>query len=232
MHEVWDLNLASACTIGTVLSDIQRHVKSLPVIHFSSIEFNMSNFISGGLSRVYFGKCKQKQIAIKVLFAIELTPEVVTDFYNEVQVMYQLRHENIVQCLGISVMPPTICVILEYCPHGSLYDLLHNHNKAPSESAKSHAADEATLSLENLGKVNAAFVKRQLSVERPVPTPATVSQFNEDAIELSGSLSLVNTPQRPVTLSNPAVRNPLNMASGNNSTHPDLVKPDNYDAGD
>lgn len=106
---------------------MQRSAKSLPVIHFSSIEFNVKkSFIAGGLSRVYFGKYNQREVAIKVLFAIELTPQVVTEFYKEVEVMYMLSDENVVQCLGISVMPPTICVILEYCHHGSLYDFIRN----------------------------------------------------------------------------------------------------------
>jgi serine/threonine protein kinase len=145
------LNLAVASTMGTALSNMERQVKGLAVVHFSSIEFDFKSFIAGGLSRVYFGKCLQKDVAIKVLFAIELTPKVVTDFYNEVQVMYDLQHDNIVKCLGISVMPPTICVILEYCHYGSLYDYIYNGSET---SAADSTSTDTHLSLKSLKKAN------------------------------------------------------------------------------
>ena len=108
------------------MSDMQQKSKSIPLIHFSEIEFNVrKSFVSGGLSRVYFGTYRGDDVAIKILFAMELTPKIVEDFFKEVQVMYDLHHENVVNCIGMSVMPPTLCVLLEYCSNGSLFHFLH-----------------------------------------------------------------------------------------------------------
>lgn len=200
MHEVWDLNLHTASAIGTVLSDMQRHVKSLPMIHFSSIEFDVNSFIAGGLSRVYFGKCNQEKVAIKVLFAIELTPKVVTDFYTEVQVMYQLRHENIVQCLGISVMPPTICVILEYCPYGSLFDFLYQKmtekNAPVSSNAKKRSTSpvlpqlhENNIELSDSHHTTSSTTSTKKTTQRPMSAPAVPSPYLQNPLHANTSLA-------------------------------------------
>ena len=39
--------------------------------------------------------------------------------------LHSLSHPNIVHCHGVAVMPPAICLVTEWCHHGSLYDLLH-----------------------------------------------------------------------------------------------------------
>lgn len=194
MHDTWDINLEVATTMGTVLSDMQRQVKSLPVIHFSSIEFSVKKFISGGLSRVYFGKCNKEKVAIKVLFAIELTPKVVTDFYLEVQVMYQLQHENIVKCLGISVMPPTICVVLELCPYGSLYDYIYDSDD--NECGKNSTLSTKSLLAAASSSMMTARVSKRHEEHHVTPQP---SQRN--AIELGAA-----SPQNGIS----PVQNPLN----------------------
>jgi len=177
----------------------------------------VKSFIAGGLSRVYFGKCKQTEVAIKVLFAIELTPKVVTDFYTEVQVMYQLRHENIIECLGISVLPPTICVILEYCPHGSLYDFIYLNGEDTSASE----GDDAS---ENLRKINADTMKKRCSPEPP-------SQQAVDDIELISSSQQSHKAIAQGLIGSPAVQNPLINADTNGGSA-SLSKPVDYDAGD
>lgn len=50
-------------------------------------------------------------MAVKILFCIELTPERVISFCHEASVLHALRHTNIVQCVGVAVMPPAICLV-------------------------------------------------------------------------------------------------------------------------
>jgi hypothetical protein len=51
------------------------------------------------------------KVAVKILFCIELTPERVVAFCSEVGLLHSLQHPNIVQCYGVSVMPPAICMV-------------------------------------------------------------------------------------------------------------------------
>jgi hypothetical protein len=125
---VWDLEIDTIITMGQKLADIEASVspRKLPIIHFGFIQLDEHlGYVAGGLSRVYFGKIKKTPVAVKILFAMELTPQVVSSFYDEIQILYSLQHPNIITCLGVSVMPPAVCVILEYCQYGSLFDFLH-----------------------------------------------------------------------------------------------------------
>ena len=46
-------------------------------------------------------------------------------FCNESSLLHSLKHPNVVNCHGVSVMPPAIALVTEFCHHGSLYDFLH-----------------------------------------------------------------------------------------------------------
>lgn len=65
-------------------------------------------------------------MAVKILFCIELTPARVVDFCNEATLLNSLRHPNVVRCCGVSIMPPAIALVTEFCAYGSLYDFLHS----------------------------------------------------------------------------------------------------------
>ena len=41
--------------------------------------------------------------------------------------MNSLNDPNIVRCEGICIMPPALCMLTEYCQHGSLYDFIHRN---------------------------------------------------------------------------------------------------------
>lgn len=43
---------------------------------------------------------------------------------NEVTMLSKFRHPNIVLMMGICSVPPKLCIVMEYMPEGSLYDLL------------------------------------------------------------------------------------------------------------
>jgi len=132
---IWDLELDTAAAMGQQLSVVEKNSRKLPIIHFGMITLDQHlGYVAGGLSRVYFGSIKKEPVAIKILFAMELTPKVVKSFYEEVQVLYELQHENVVRCIGVSVMPPAVCVVLEHCKHGSLFDYLHKPRKVPVHS--------------------------------------------------------------------------------------------------
>uniref|UniRef100_A0A667H346 Guanylate cyclase n=1 Tax=Lynx canadensis TaxID=61383 RepID=A0A667H346_LYNCA len=45
---------------------------------------------------------------------------------QEIQLVYELGHENIVPFFGICTEPPNVCIVTQYCKKGSLTDVLRN----------------------------------------------------------------------------------------------------------
>lgn len=61
-----------------------------------------------------------------MLFVIDLTPESIASFYEEAQILNDLRDESVVECKGITIVPPALGLVMEYCLHGSLFHFLHH----------------------------------------------------------------------------------------------------------
>eukprot|EP01039_Chlorochromonas_danica_P004655 gene4655-5098_t len=129
LGEVWDhLDLETAQTMAEQAEVVSRRSAKhpLPVLPYGLLDFNTDQqFVAGGFSRVYFGRLKGQNVAFKVLFAMELTPSDVEDFYAEALLLHSLAHENIVGCHGICIMPPALTMVLDYCKYGSLFDFLY-----------------------------------------------------------------------------------------------------------
>ena len=78
----------------------------------------------GGFGIVWRGKWQRTVVAIKELLAKSFTPEALTEFTQEAQLMSQLRHPNIVTFYKICSEPNRYCIVMEYCDRGSLYHWL------------------------------------------------------------------------------------------------------------
>jgi hypothetical protein len=127
LTEVWDhLGIDTASSLAANLEELGRQNLKLPIIHFGLTKFDKDLvFVAGGFSRVYFGTLRKQRVAFKILFAMELDPKDVEEFYREAAVLHALKHPNVVQCLGVCVMPPALTIVLELCKHGSLFDFLY-----------------------------------------------------------------------------------------------------------
>lgn len=113
--------------VATAISSFHNTSSTkMPVIYFGLIDFDHQlAFAAGGFSRVYFGKLRTEKVAIKMLFVIDLTPESINSFYEEAQILNDLRDENVVECKGITIVPPALGLVMEYCMHGSLFHFLY-----------------------------------------------------------------------------------------------------------
>lgn len=76
----------------------------------------------GSFGSVFKGKYASASVAIKVL-----NPDSNEFYKDEVRIMTQLRHPNIVSFYGYCDTPQ--CIVMEYMPEGSLYGVLHNNKK-------------------------------------------------------------------------------------------------------
>ena len=43
---------------------------------------------------------------------------------SEAEILHRCRHENVVGVIGVCDQYPRLCLMLEWCPRGSLWDVL------------------------------------------------------------------------------------------------------------
>jgi len=79
----------------------------------------------GGASKVYRGRLMGEPVAIKMIWCVDITVDTIKQFKREVMLLANLaRHPNLIQVRGFSVMPPALCVVMELCNGGSLFDVV------------------------------------------------------------------------------------------------------------
>lgn len=99
-------------------------------IDFKSIVFG-PRIGAGGFGEVYKAKYNNEIVAVKTLQKIEDDdPQaVIAEFMVEMKLMSKLRHPNIVSFLGASIIPPSLAIMLEFMPGGSLYRAIHRRRR-------------------------------------------------------------------------------------------------------
>ncbi|KAM3711535.1 hypothetical protein ACB098_01G116900 [Castanea mollissima] len=84
---------------------------------------------SGSCGDLYRGVYLGQDVAVKILRSEHLNDALEDEFAQEVAILRQVRHKNVVHFIGACTKFPHLCIVTEYMPGGSLYDYLHkNHN--------------------------------------------------------------------------------------------------------
>ncbi|CAL4904088.1 unnamed protein product [Urochloa decumbens] len=84
---------------------------------------------SGSCGDLYHGTYLGEDVAVKVLRAEHLNKNVWNEFTQEVYILREVQHPNVVRFIGACTKPPQFCIITEYMSGGSLYDFVHKqHN--------------------------------------------------------------------------------------------------------
>jgi hypothetical protein len=98
------------------------------LLDFISVKIIQSRCLgSGSSAKVYEGRWTSKVVAIKVMIAIEITPNEIHRTCDEASLLHRLNgaSQHIVRLFGVAIQPPSLCVCLELCNEGSMFDLLH-----------------------------------------------------------------------------------------------------------
>jgi len=120
---------------------------------------------SGGFGSVYRGTYKGEEVAIKKLHTDggAVTPVQIDEFKKEVDILTALRHHRLVKFHGAAFTPPNLCMVLEFMPNGSLYELLHSKKDEPLAFLdKLNIATQITEGIEFLHGRTPPFVHRDL----------------------------------------------------------------------
>ncbi|KAL4151645.1 hypothetical protein PRNP1_008587 [Phytophthora ramorum] len=94
-------------------------------LHVDYKELQIEEMIGqGAFGTVHRAKWRGTAVAVKILVCQYLTADILEEFEAEVQIMSILRHPNICLLMGACLEPPTRCLVIEYLPRGSLWNVL------------------------------------------------------------------------------------------------------------
>jgi len=108
------------------------------------------------------GKCRGKDVAIKVLHKPITDEKALTSFKKEVAIMSTIFHPNICLFMGACTQPGNFFIVSEYLPKGDLSKLLHDPNVHLSLYTKMKMAQDAALGMNWLHCSNPVFIHRDL----------------------------------------------------------------------
>lgn len=124
----FDVSLCSAQELAKTL-DRMGGSAAANLINFAHIYLDKKNLLGfGSFSKVYRGKYKLEPVAIKLIFTMDLTESDIQRVASEATILSSIKSKNIVEIYGVTVLPPSVCLVLELCAYGSLSDILRSSN--------------------------------------------------------------------------------------------------------
>lgn len=119
---------------------------------------------SGGFGAVHRGHYRSQEVAVKKLHMIDgqVTPAQLEEFRKEVANLKALRHTRLVSFIGAAYTPPSLCIVTEFMPNGSLYDLLHNRKEPLIYQQRLALSVQVSEGVEFLHGLTPPFVHRDL----------------------------------------------------------------------
>ncbi|TYZ64297.1 hypothetical protein PybrP1_013130 [[Pythium] brassicae (nom. inval.)] len=117
-------------------------------LHIDFSELKVAELIGqGAFGTVHRASWRGTTVAVKILVCQYLTVDILEEFETEVHIMSILRHPNICLLMGACLDPPTRCLVIEYLPRGSLWNVLRQDNDI--DYAKQTSQIQAALGVLN-----------------------------------------------------------------------------------
>jgi hypothetical protein len=171
----------------------------VPILNFQFLSMleGESAIGVGGTARVYSGTYTDPRtkvmsaVAIKLIFCMELDRAIVTSFCEEARLLAALpKHENVIQCRGVCVMPPAVCLVMDLCRE-SLHDAVYfsPEDRQEAEQEERRRRREARQEM-RLREVTAEAERRRAGLA-PNPSPSLSSSTSSIAV---GSAKQASSP--------------------------------------
>ncbi|KAL1543711.1 non-specific serine/threonine protein kinase [Salvia divinorum] len=85
---------------------------------------------AGSCGDLYRGVYLCENVAVKVLKSEHLNNSPQAEFEQEIAILRQVQHDNVVRFIGACTKLPHLYIVTEYMPGGSLYEYLHKNHPA------------------------------------------------------------------------------------------------------
>jgi hypothetical protein len=96
-------------------------------IPYSQLQFEREIDSSGGTATVSLYWWRGSKVAVKMLRQQIIDGEQIALALKEINLMRQIgKHTNIIEFKGLTIHPPNIGIIMEFCERGSLFDVLES----------------------------------------------------------------------------------------------------------
>ncbi|KAI3910073.1 hypothetical protein MKX01_042319 [Papaver californicum] len=116
----------------------------------------------GSCATVYHGRWCGSDVAIKVFFNSDYSEHLLRCFREEVILMKRLRHPNVVLFMGEVNSPQHQCIVTEFLPRGSLFQLLRHDTPTLDWERRVQMALDIALGMNYLHCHNPPIVHRDL----------------------------------------------------------------------
>nr|CAD1836801.1 unnamed protein product [Ananas comosus var. bracteatus] len=115
-------------------ASIARNEGSWRVGNRQEILENGGKIASGSCGDLFRGSYFGEDVAIKVLRPENLSENIKDEFAQEVCILREVNHNNVVRFIGAWMKPPQYCIVTEFMSGGNLYDFLHKQHNTPELS--------------------------------------------------------------------------------------------------
>ncbi|KAI3987530.1 hypothetical protein MKX01_003216 [Papaver californicum] len=116
----------------------------------------------GSCGTVYRGLWCGSDVAIKEFFKFEYSDDLLHSFRQEVLLMKRLRHPNVLLFMGAVTSSQHLCIVTEYLPCGSLFQLLRRNSARLDWRRRSLMAVDIAQGMNYLHRCNPPIIHRDL----------------------------------------------------------------------
>ncbi|KJE90204.1 zipper protein kinase [Capsaspora owczarzaki ATCC 30864] len=114
-----------APTLSKKRSFLSRSRKSSWEIRYDKIK-ELRWLGAGAQGAVFLGQLADRVVAVKKLKHCS-NREI-----KQIKLLRKLTHQNIVEFVGVCTRPPQFCIIMEFCEHGPMFDVMKSRSLGPT----------------------------------------------------------------------------------------------------
>ncbi|KAK7246260.1 hypothetical protein RIF29_41122 [Crotalaria pallida] len=115
----------------------------------------------GSCGTVYHALWYGSDVAVKI-FSKQYSDDVIQSFRQEVSVLKRLRHPNILLFMGAVTSPQHLCIVTEFLPRGSLFQMLQKNTTKLDWRRQVHMALDIARGVNYLHHYNPPIIHRDL----------------------------------------------------------------------
>ncbi|KAM5568745.1 serine/threonine-protein kinase STY46-like [Rosa sericea] len=116
----------------------------------------------GSCGTVYHGQWDGSDVAVKVFSKLEYSDDLLLSFKQEVSLMKRFRHPNVLLFMGAVTSPERLCIVTEFLPRGSLYQILQRNPSKLDWRRRVNMAMDIAWGMNYLHHFNPPIVHRDL----------------------------------------------------------------------